>query len=329
MSRKNFEIVGTIGPDTEMMGTTHAKVQEALSTGFQAQFELQRAAARAAYVEWLATQPEDAFAPATHAEVLALYDADCGTGDSGRAPGAGISIAERIAQSETMPARKAALDRARIRRALATLRIGEIAQMSPEQAIEALCETPEGKAQYEHIRTRPPGSPYKPLQGKENGISVDELICTLATTAEMASEFEQASREMREVFGLEGSRPVLQTLAAAVAVLLVDAGCSISAGTESDGPSEPEWSREDKILLREIAVVARKISPEKVPEAATEDLKVALQLLVRARESLSGGFESDGPEELEWSRADKILVDRINGVLENVHAKELLGLSHG
>lgn len=32
---------------------------------------------RAAYKQWLDTQPEDAFAPATHEEVMALYDKNC------------------------------------------------------------------------------------------------------------------------------------------------------------------------------------------------------------------------------------------------------------
>lgn len=327
MSRKQFEVVGTIGPDSEVMGTTQAKVQEVLSEGFQAEFDRQRAAAREAYVSWLAAQPEDTFAPATHAEVLALYDANCDNVVLGRVPRAGTSIAERIAQSEADPVRKAALGRARVRRALATLRVEEIAQMSPEQAIEALCQSPEGKAQYEHIRTRAPGSPYKPLR-RDDGISVDELICSLATTAEMAEDFDQASRDMRNAFGLEGSRSVLQTLSTATAALLVEASGSLSAGVESDGPSEPEWSREEKVLLGEIALAVPRISSEG-SVAASADIRTALQLLVRARSSLAGGFESDGPAELEWSQDDKALVGRIDEVLKNVHAKELLGQTQG
>lgn len=299
MSRKKFEVVGTIGPDSPVMGTTHAKVQEVLSAGFQAEFELQRVRARTDYAEWLAIEPADAFAPATHAEVLALYDRNCGTEDLAPASSAGISIAERIAQSEKVPARKAALDRARVRRALAALRIWEIAKMSPEEAIEALCSTPEGKAQYNHIRTRAPGTPYRPLGYKDESISVDELICSFTPTAEAAAEMEQASRDVRLVLGLEGSRSVLQPLAGAVATLLAAASGTISAGLESAGPSEPQWSREDKTLIGEIAVVIPKITVDEISDAAIPDLRVALGLLVRVRESLAGGFESDGVMEAE------------------------------
>jgi hypothetical protein len=322
MTRKQFKVVGTIGPDTEMMGTTYAKVQEALSTGFEAQFKQHRDASRAAYVAWLETQPDDAFAPATHAEVLALYDKNCGS--AGPTPGNGISVPERIAQSETIPDRKAALDRARVRRALATIRMEQIVKMDPEQAIEALCETPEGRAQYEHIRTRAPGSRYKPLSRRNDCVSPAELIASLATTSELAAEFEQASKEVREVLRLEGVRPSMQTLAEAVTELLVEAGYSLSSGVESSGSSEPEWSRSDKRLLGEMAVVIPRISPDKVQVANRADIQVALQLLVRARGSLAAGFESDGSSELEWSQADKALVNRINSVLGNVYATELL-----
>lgn len=415
MLHKHFALVGIIGPEPDSSGSTLPKVQEALFAAFGAQFELQRKweQARAGYVSWLNAQPEDAFAPATHAEILAQYDANCAPGNptltvaplakvpaqadtldqanllenvrveqlassateykalaayhfgdiwtryialtsaKDSTPGQilydgvslalaidcynrgaplpvavpmeGTSIAERIAQSESNPVRKAALDRARIRRSLANLWLKKIGELSPEQAIEALCETPEGKAQYEHIRTRAPGSQYKALGPRDDGISPEELIAGLATTPELVAEFEEASREVRQGMGLEGGHTVLQSLATAVRQLLWDAYSTLSEGLESDGAFEAEWSIADKALVHEILAVINDNMLENEPNNA--DIQNALELLVKARESLAGGLESESSLEAEWSQEDRKLVARIDAVLANVHAKELLGPS--
>lgn len=213
------------------------------------------AQARRAYAGWLATQPEDAFAPATHAEILALYDKNCDpAGGSAEletnvvATGS-ISVPDLIARSEAIPSRKAALDRARVRRALAGAQFEAIRKMSAEDAIAELCKTPEGRAQYARISQRQPGSAYA-VPRFDRGFSIEEVVLDIFDTPELRAEFDATKSELRAAKGLpEAEHDLLTSVAKAALFLLLEARKTLAGGLETECDLEVEWSKEDRLLI--------------------------------------------------------------------------------
>lgn len=308
------------------------------------------AESRQAYVDWLKSLPTDAFAPATHDEVLALYDKNCapespaaGAADLalvtptfarsyagfsawlsspsptthahttyaeylamwdehfGRAaevagdekadaalPSRNASvepaatgftldvalvhlrsraaapqppseprttIQDLIARSESIPHRKAALDRARARRALGRLQGAAIKAMTPGEVVTELCKTPAGRAQYDAITQREAGVPYSPPH-LDSGLTIEEVVVGLFNTPEGRAEFEATGREFRTAMGLSGTgEELLTSVAKASLFLLQHARQSLSDGLESDCDLEAEWSKEDKALVARIDAV--------------------------------------------------------------------------
>lgn len=290
--------------------------------------------ARQSYAGWLATQPSDAFAPATHVEVMALYDRNCKprTDSDGRAPDGqdkldladmelrqwhwqlaqsvdglktltarhtgsrppqfivedyrdptievrvlyqgyslelavtcynkGICLADMpqptritlhhlIARSEAVPGRKAAMDRARIKRALTHLALDNIATMTPEQALTALCAEAQGQGQYDIITARAPGDAYAPLR-VDNSISVEELVVGLFNTPEGRAEFETAGLELRQAMNLPGNdEDLLATIAKASLLLLQKARTVLADGLDAS-EQEADWSQQDRRLVTRI-----------------------------------------------------------------------------
>lgn len=219
------------------------------------------AQARRAYAGWLATQPEDAFAPATHAEVLALYDKNCDTagGSAERATNeaatGSISVPDLIARSEAIPSRKAALDRARVRRALAGAQFEAIRKMSSEEAIAELCKTPEGRAQYARISQRQPGSAYA-VPRFDRGLSIEEVVLDIFDTPELRAEFDTTKNESRAARGLpEAEHDLLTSVTKAALFLLQEARKTLAGGLETECDLEAEWSKEDRLLVGRMDVV--------------------------------------------------------------------------
>jgi hypothetical protein len=291
--------------------------------------------ARLSYVGWLATQPYDAFAPATHEDVLAVYDRNCNprtnvdesvqdgrdkldltdlelrqwhwqlaesvdglktltaqhTGsrppkfivEDYRDPtvenhvlyqgyslelaancyNEGVCLADLpqrprvtlqqlIARSESAPTRKAAMDRARVRHALSNLALADIAAMTPEQAVTALCAEAQGRGQYDIITTRSPGDGYTPLR-VDDSRSVEELVVGLFNTPEGRAEFEEAGKELRRAMDLPGNgEDLLATIAKASLLLLQKARTTLAAGLDTNHALEAEWGPEGRSLVTRI-----------------------------------------------------------------------------
>lgn len=166
-----------------------------------------------------------------------------------------ITIQDLIARSESIPSRKAALDRARVRSALASIQYAAIKAMSPDEAVAALCMTPAGRAQYEAIVQREPGTPYS-AQRMDSGLTVEEVVVGLFNTPEGRDEFEEAGKELRTALGLPAAgEDLLTSLAKASLFLLQHARESLADGVESDTALEPDWSQEDKALVARMDAV--------------------------------------------------------------------------
>jgi hypothetical protein len=163
----------------------------------------------------------------------------------------GATVQEVIAKSELIPSRRAALDRARIRRALSTLYFAGLSTLSDDELAVELCKTPEGKAQYEKIRARGPGDPYSAI--RPASISVEELVVSLISTPEDRAQFEEARVELRAALGATGPGEEMQTtLSKAALSLLQKARTSLADGLESADAMEPDWSKEDRALVARI-----------------------------------------------------------------------------
>jgi hypothetical protein len=176
-----------------------------------------------------------------------------------------VSIQDVIAETESIPERKVALNRARVRRALASIQYDVARAMPDEQMVAELCKTPEGRAQYEKIAQGIPGDRYLgPRSG--TALTIDELVVGLFNTPEGRAEFEEAGRGLRSAVGLQGPGGDLLTSVA----------------------------------------------------------KAALFLLQKSRHALADGLAPDGPLEAEKDRLNKALVGRMDAVLDNYLAKELL-----
>jgi hypothetical protein len=163
----------------------------------------------------------------------------------------GATIQEVIARSEIIPSRRAALDRARIRRALSTLYAASLSSLSDEELAAELCKSPGGKAQHAKILARAPGDPYSAI--RPEGISVKELVVGLISSLEDRAQFEEAGIAVRAALGVGGpGEDELKTLTKATLFLLQKARNSLADGFESADAMEPEWSREDKALVARI-----------------------------------------------------------------------------
>lgn len=160
-----------------------------------------------------------------------------------------ITIQDLIARSESIPGRKAALDRARVRSALASMQYAALKAMPPEDVVAALCATPAGRAQYEKIVQREPGTPYSALR-LDSGLTVEEVVVGLFNTPEGRAEFEEAGNDLRNAMGMPGTgEDLLTSVAKASLYLLRHARQSLADGFESDNEMEADWSKEDKALV--------------------------------------------------------------------------------
>lgn len=163
-----------------------------------------------------------------------------------------VSVQDLIAKSESIPKRKAALDRARLRRALAAIAHNAIPAMTPAQASSELRKTKGGRAQYELIKNRATGTPYAPIR-QDTSVPLEELIVGMCNTPEGRSAFEEVRLELREFFGLQGEGDTLITSLSKTALhLLHESRISLADGFESAGPLESDGSRADKALVARI-----------------------------------------------------------------------------
>jgi len=179
-----------------------------------------------------------------------------------------LTVSDLIARSEAIPGRKAALDRARIRSAVAAITLAALKKRTPEELVAELCSTPEGLAQYEQITNREAGEPYHALR-LDSGMPMAEVIAGLFPTEEARAEFEASGQELRSMIGAEGAgEDHLTTVATAALFLLGQARETLAQGLETEGPHEAEWSQADRELVARIDAVLKNFLAKKLLAAA-------------------------------------------------------------